>query len=235
VRAWITPARRRGAEILDDPATDARVVRRSLDDVARANALFGGRRAVCGELMRAFAAAGSAPLTLLDVGTGRGDVPEAARTLARACGVSLRTIALEASDALAAAARSQELPMVRGNALALPFRDRAVDIVVCSQLLHHFDEPGAFAVLRELDRVARRCVIVSDLRRSWLAAGGIWLASWPLFFHPVSRHVGVLSVLRGFTVPELHALVRQATGHAGATRARAGFRVATSWAPTEIR
>lgn len=43
---WLVPSRRRGREILDDPATDAMVVRRSLADVARANALFGGRRAV---------------------------------------------------------------------------------------------------------------------------------------------------------------------------------------------
>jgi SAM-dependent methyltransferase len=230
----VTPARRRGAEILDDPATDARVVRRSLADVARANALFGGRRAVCRELATALAASNGAPLTLLDVGTGLGDVPAAARALARARGVPLRTIALEASAALAGIAKSPELPMVRGTALALPFRDRSVDIVICSQLLHHFDDGGAAAVLRELDRVARRCVIVSDLRRSWLAAGGIWLASWPLFFHPVSRHDGVLSVLRGYTVPELRALVQQATGRTATTRTRAGFRIASAWSPTEV-
>ena len=231
---WLVPERRRGAEILDDPATDARVVRRSLADVARANALFGGRRAVCAELARAFAGSRGERLTLLDVGTGCGDVPAAARRLARRAGVLLRTIALEANATLASGARTPELPMVRGTALALPFRDRAVDIVICSQLLHHFDDDDAARVLREMDRVARRCVIVSDLRRSWIAAGGIWLASWPLRFHPVSRHDGVLSVLRGYTVPELGALVREATGRIPATRARAGFRIASAWTPTEV-
>ena len=42
----LTPSRRRGHEFLDDPAIDAALVVRSLTDVARANALFGGRRAV---------------------------------------------------------------------------------------------------------------------------------------------------------------------------------------------
>lgn len=230
---WLTPTRRRDAEILDDPATDADVVRRSLSDVARANALFGGRRAVCMELERVMAAAGGAALTMLDVGTGCGDVPAAARELARRTGVRLRTFALEMSATLARSASGPDLPMVRGTALALPFRDRAFDIVICSQLLHHFDDTHAAEVLREMDRVARRCVIVSDLRRSWLAAGGIWLASWPLRFHPVSRHDGVLSVLRGYTVPELRALVLDATGHEPTARARAGFRVATAWTPLE--
>ena len=54
-------------------------------------------------------------------------------------------------------------------------------------------------MLRELTAWRARRVIVSDLRRSWLAACGFWLVSWPLGFHPVTRHDGVVSVLRGFT------------------------------------
>jgi 2-polyprenyl-3-methyl-5-hydroxy-6-metoxy-1,4-benzoquinol methylase len=228
------PRRRRGLEILDDPATAPHVVRRSIADVARANALFGGRRAVCREVAQIFAGAAGTSLTLLDIGTGCGDVPAAVRALARTAGVGLRTFALEASHALAVSSRSPELPVVRGTALALPFRDRSVDIVICSQLLHHFEDGAASTLLREMDRVARKAVVVSDLRRSWLAAAGIWLASWPLRFHPVSRHDGVVSVLRGYTVPELSTLVERATGRHATTRTRAGFRIATAWSPTEV-
>lgn len=234
MRRMLVPRRRRGIEILDDPATEPHVVRRSLADVSRANALFGGRRAVCRELAVMFAGARGSSMTLLDVGTGFGDVPAAARALARDAGVRLRTIAIEASQVLAQTVGSPELPMVRGTALALPFRDRSIDIVICSQLLHHFEDGAASTVLRELDRVARRAVVVSDLRRSWVAAAGIWLASWPLRFHPVSRHDGVVSVLRGYTVPELRTLVERATGRRPTTRARVGFRIATAWSPTEV-
>lgn len=234
MRGLLVPKRRRGKEILDDPATEPHVVRRSLADVALANALFGGRRAVCRELARVFSRARGTSLTLLDVGTGQGDLPAAARALARNFDVALRTIALEASPVLAMSSRSPDLPMVRGTALALPFKDRSVDIVICSQLLHHFEDGAASMLLREMDRVARSAVVVSDLRRSWMAAAGIWLASWPLRFHPVSRHDGVVSVLRGYTVAELRALVECATGRRAATRARAGFRVATAWSPTEV-
>jgi len=48
--APFTPRRRHGVEILDDPAIDPDVRVRSLADVARANALFGGTRAVLAEL-----------------------------------------------------------------------------------------------------------------------------------------------------------------------------------------
>ena len=118
-----------------------------------------------------------------------------------------------------------------GDALRLPFATRSVDVVTCSQLLHHFTEADGARLLAELDRVARRRVIVSDLRRSYLAAGGFWLASWPLGFHKVTRHDGVVSVMRGFTAPELGALVEEAVGRAPRVARRLGWRVTASWVP----
>jgi hypothetical protein len=96
---------------------------------------------------------------------------------------------------------------------------------------HHFATEEAISALRELNRVARRRVIVSDLRRSWVAAGGLWLVSFPLGFHRVSRHDGVVSILRGFDVTELSALVTDAVGVTPVVRKRAGWRVTASWAP----
>jgi ubiquinone/menaquinone biosynthesis C-methylase UbiE len=122
--------------------------------------------------------------------------------------------------------------VMSADALQLPLGDRSVDIAMCSQVLHHFDRAGAMTVLRELHRVARLRVIVSDLHRSWFAAAGIWLASFPLFFHPVSRHDGVLSVLRGFTRRELDELVRSTVGQQAEVRYRLGFRVTASWTPS---
>ena len=90
-------------------------------------------------------------------------------------------------------------------------------------------------MLRELDRVARHRVIVSDLRRSWLAAAGIWLASFPLRFHPVSRHDGVVSVLRGFTRDELEQMVEGAVNRRAHVRYRPAFRATAAWTPTPSR
>jgi 2-polyprenyl-3-methyl-5-hydroxy-6-metoxy-1,4-benzoquinol methylase len=231
----LTPTRRRGVEYLDEPGVPAAVVRRSLRDVVLANRLFGGARAVLVELRPAIGRArdDGGALSLLDVGTGLGDIPARARAMAAASGVRLRTFGVDGSEPLAREARGEALPVVRADALRLPLRDRAVDIAMCSQLLHHFERPAALELLRELDRVARRRVIVSDIRRSWLAAGGIWLASWVLRFHPVSRHDGVVSVMRGFTGEELREMVRAAVGRSPAVRRRAGFRVSASWSPLE--
>ena len=226
----ITPPRRRGVEYLDVPGVDPRLVRRSLADVALANALFGGTRAVLRELDEVLPDLGPTA-TLLDVGSGVGDIAAQARQLAHERNVELVLVTIDMAETLAVASRARTGNGVRGNATALPFASRSVDVVMCSQTLHHFDDASAACVLRELDRVARVRVIISDLRRSWLAAAGLWMASFPLGFHPVSRHDGVLSIMRGYTRDELRRLVQASIGHVPNVKRQLGWRVTATWCP----
>ena len=226
----LTPARRRGIEILDDPAIDPALMKRSMRDVERANVLFGGRRAALIELEPSLRAIRGAA-TLLDVGIGRGDIAAAARKRAATLGFTLTTIGVDNSHPIVSDHREANQLVVRSDALELPFADASVDIVLASQLLHHFREPDAVAFVREMNRVARTRVVISDLRRSFIAAAGIWLGSFPLGFHPVSRHDGVVSVMRGFLSFELADIVDKATGKRPIVNQRLGFRLTTSWKP----
>ena len=225
-----TPPRADHPEILDDRTVDPAVVRRSMRDVALSNRLFGGTRAVLQELGAAIDAV-PASSSLLDVGTGVGDIPAAAASLARRRGTSVFTIGLDASPALARESRARVSAAVVADAGALPFRDCSVDVVTCSQLLHHFSAPSAAAIVREMNRVARSRVIVSDIRRSRLAVAGLWLASFALRFHPVSRHDGVASIRRGFSAAELRSLLLRALGRNVQVRQQPGFRVTAAWTP----
>ena len=224
------PARRRGHEILDDATVDAATRLRSIRDVARSNVLFGGRRAALAAVDGLLAPPG-ALLTLLDVGTGLGDIPAAISARARARGARVRTVGLDEARDLLATSRDQLSDVVCGDATALPFRDHSVDVVTCSQLLHHFADDDLAGVIRELDRVARRQVVIADLRRSRMAAAGFWLASFPLGFHQVTRHDGVVSVFRGFTAKELRDAISTATGVVPTVRHHLGFRLTASWTP----
>ena len=247
----LTPARRRGIEILDDPAQDPKLAVRSLRDVALANRLFGGRRAVVRELQglirsgiadrahadrarRQYTPTSQIAITLLDVGTGLGDIPKAAADEAESFGLQLITIGLEVSPAIAKAASTSCTHAIVGDAMRLPFADGSIDIVTCSQLLHHFDGAAADALLRECNRVARMGVVVGDLRRSWLAIAGLWSVSFLLRFHPVSRHDGVVSILRGYTTQELRRLVRRISGTRVIVRRRFAWRVTATWIPGKI-
>lgn len=229
--AVFVPRRRRGFEHLDDPRTDAGLRERSLRDVRRANTVLGGARAVLAELRRILPAAERDVVTLLDVGTGLADIPHRARRAAAARGITLAVFGADEAETLARVARGLLDGSACADARRLPFADASVDVVICSQVLHHFEDAEIPAVLRELSRVARRFVVVSDIRRSWLAAAGFWLATWPLGFHPVSRHDGVTSVLRGFTPRELARHVRDATGREAVVRRHPGFRLTATWSP----
>lgn len=225
-----TPPRTNADEILDDPGVAAELMTRSMRDVARANVLFGGRRAAMAELLPALAAV-SSRADLLDVGTGLGDIPAEAKRVARAMGLQVRTIGVDRSFPLVALQRGCADSLVQADAFALPFRDKSIDVVMVSQVLHHFPPASAVLLVQELDRVAKQRVVISDLRRSLIAAAGLWLGSFPLGFHPVSRHDGVVSVMRGFLPSELASIVEAATGKRPVIRRRLGFRLTTSWDP----
>lgn len=227
------PIRRRDREILDDAGVDAATRLRSLADVARSNRLFGGQRAAIAAVENTIES-DTRWLSLLDVGTGLADIPgEVARRAARR-GVRISAIGLDASADLLGEARRTLSHVVCGSARALPFRDGSIDIVLCSQLLHHFGDDDVVAVIAELDRVARTRVIIADLRRSWIAAAGFWLASFPLRFHRVTRHDGVVSVFRGFTAAELRRAVIGAVAQQPTVEHRIGFRLTASWSPRSV-
>ena len=98
-----------GAEVLDDPRADPAAVRRTLRDIVRLNRLFGGTGAVMWGLRSILERSGMGDggcgmrWSLLDVGTGAGDIPVAAARLARRYGIELVPIGLERIPAAARA------------------------------------------------------------------------------------------------------------------------------------
>ena len=230
-QSLLTPRRHRSFEHLDDPATPPALRDRSLRDIRRANTLLGGAHAVLAEFRRLLPSLGD-DVTLLDVGTGLADIPVRVRRLAEQRGIRLTTFGVDQAASLALTCAPVLNGSACGDARCLPFASGSVDVVICSQLLHHFEDDEIMLVLRELNRVARRAVIVSDLRRSWVAVAGFWLVTWLLGFHAVSRHDGAVSVLRGFTSRSLAGHVHLATGQVANLRHHLGYRLTASWTPS---
>jgi len=216
-----------GAELLDDPAADPRVVGESLRNIARANRWFGGWWAVRYGLER-LVPGDSAPITLLDLGTGLGDLPAAAQRWAADRGVRLRTVGLERHPAAAALAHAGGLPVVIACASRLPVRPKSVDIVLISQLAHHLARASAIDLFRAADGAARRGVIVADLRRGAFGRVLYRLGAALLGFDRVTVRDGVTSLRRGYTVGELRGLLAAAGVDAHVAR-RPGYRLVAVW------
>lgn len=153
--------------------------------------------------------------SVLDVGTGSADIPREIAAWGRGRGVAVRAIGLDLHPLHLRLARRETrgepaVALIRGNALRLPLRDGSVDVAMCSLFLHHFTEAEAVRLLREFRRVARRAVLVFDLRRSRLLWAGLKLLTAWKARSPITAYDGPVSALRAFTPIEVSALARQA-------------------------
>jgi len=202
-------------ELLDGPAPFAERAR-SLGDVARLNGAFGGRLVTVRHVRRLLARLPTdRTATVVDLGTGGGDIPRALVRWARRAGRSIRVFALDLSGPTLEVARGMvagypEIVLLRADALAPPFRANAVDVAISSLTLHHLEPGAATAYLAAMGEVARVGVVVNDLARSRLGWVAIWLVTRLTGCGRMSRHDGPLSVRRAYTAEEVRRLCARA-------------------------
>jgi hypothetical protein len=204
---WSLSRRSDQPELLDLGRVTGDELRANLADLARLNRLPGGAGASRAAIRALLGSKRTAEI--LDVGTGSADLPVAFAA------EGWTVMALEADPEVAARARERVadrelVRVVDGDARSLPFDTASVDVAHASLLLHHLDPPSALAALREMARVARIGVVVNDLRRGWLAMLATGVAVAALGTCRTTRHDGLLSVRRAYTVPELDGLLADA-------------------------
>ena len=195
-------------ELLDAEQLDRIDLRINLREMAMLNRLPGGVGASVRAVERLLGDQSEA--TVLDVGTGSGDFVRRLRRrrYAEVIAADLRPEVLEI--AARNLAGISNVSLLEADARAIPLGDDEVDVAHASLLLHHFDPDDAITALREMRRVARLGVVVNDLRRGILpfvmTAAAVLVLSRGVY----TRHDGVLSARRAYTVAELDTLATKA-------------------------
>jgi ubiquinone/menaquinone biosynthesis C-methylase UbiE len=194
---------------MDAPTAGAAELEASLAFIERVNCWLGYTRATIAHLDRLSRGwPAGRRLSILDVATGSGDVPRAVCAWADRRGIDVGVVGVDLHPVTLSIARQRtsdpRISLVRGDALALPFVDSSFDVVLCSMFLHHLDEGDVIAALREIDRVARRGVIVADLLRSRRAL--VWITLFTMFAGAMVKHDARASVRQAFTVEEFGRL-----------------------------
>lgn len=196
-------------ELLDDVALDPSDVAANLADLARLNRLPGGAAASIEAIDHLLDASPTRAPRILDAGTGAADLPVAFSRR------GWRTVAIDTNPevlrvARAAASSVSGIEVWEGDARRLSFGDASFDVTHCSLLVHHLDPRSVVGMLRELRRVARRGVVVNDLRRGPFAFVATALPALALSRSRVTRHDGVASARRAYTLAELDGLLTEA-------------------------
>jgi ubiquinone/menaquinone biosynthesis C-methylase UbiE len=200
-------------ELMDLPDQDESALRSDLQNLARLNRTFGGKKAV--ETVFRQLARQARKLLLIDLASGYGDHGRNLIQLARERQSEITVVAVDFQFQTLQIAREatppgQKMFFVQADARHLPFRNKSADLAFCSLALHHFAEHDALAVLREMARIGRLGTACVDLVRSRLAALGIWLLTTLIIRDPMVQHDARLSVRRAFTRQELKSLAARA-------------------------
>lgn len=202
-------------ELMDLPGKPRELLLGDLANLRALNRWLGCHRNVLGGLARLVREQKLRDFSLLDVGTGSGDVPGAIVRWARRKRLRARVTAIDREAVSVAEAAGQtrafsEISLLCGDGAAPPFAAASFDFVLASQMLHHFPDDEIVALLRVWARLARRAIIVSDLVRHQLAYHGIRVISRIFTRNPMTRRHAPLSVRRALTLPEWAALLRRA-------------------------
>jgi SAM-dependent methyltransferase len=202
-------------EMMDLPGQPEALLAGNLRDLRILNCYLGCRRNALRALARLVEEQELRRFSLLDIGTGSGDIPAAIARWARRRKLTARISCLErAAFTVAQAAHEtrafSEITVARGDALAPPFHPASFDFVLASQLLHHFSNGEIVTLLRSWAKLARKALIVSDLVRHPLAYHGIRLLTKAFTRNVMTRTDAPLSVDRALTIEEWRDVFHQA-------------------------
>jgi SAM-dependent methyltransferase len=182
-----------------DLGVEPEEARRSLADLRLVNRWLSNRGRFVGAVLPYLRA--SPRPRLLDVGCGSGDLPAVLRRALRgrlaAAVVDIKLLHLQAAPG--------DLLRVVADARALPFGPGTFDVVTASLFLHHFEDNELPALLGSLYALARRALVVNDLRRARVPYVFGKVVFPALFRSRISVDDGLVSIRRSFREPELRA------------------------------
>ncbi|OGR89801.1 MAG: hypothetical protein A2992_09740 [Elusimicrobia bacterium RIFCSPLOWO2_01_FULL_59_12] len=154
-------------------------------------------------------------IRFIDWGTGGADLPRALVRWGRKNGFKIEVVGVDGSGPIIEYARQacREYPEIRlvetdFDAFADPAEP--FDYAISSLCLHHLNDADNISLLERSDRLARRGLIMNDLKRSARAWLWIWLLTRLGGAHPIVKNDGPLSVRRAFLPEELQELANQA-------------------------
>lgn len=197
------------AEYFDSPDRSFEETAESYKELARINRLFHFAEPYQRFLPRILGEEKCQSLTLLDLGAGDGSLGNELSSWAAKRGWLWEITSLDSNPHALQLCKNKKT--VLGSALALPFENKSVDVVIANQMTHHLaNDEEIIEHFREAWRVARQAILLSDMQRNAFLYAIIWLVLHAGNFPNHFRDDGLLSVKRGFRVEDWRELAKRA-------------------------
>jgi 2-polyprenyl-3-methyl-5-hydroxy-6-metoxy-1,4-benzoquinol methylase len=199
-------------EMMDRPQPVSIELENDLKRIRQLNRWFGSYRLVRHFTQRWIKR--GAQMRIVDLATGSGDIPRLIVRYAREIDAKVEIDALDRQPATLEIARKlsaayPEISYKETN--ILDWRPgEAYDIVLCTLALHHFSDEDAVSVLQRCREASRDFVLVSDLRRGFLATVGVYFLTALIFCEPMTRYDARLSAERAFSFSEMRKVAERA-------------------------
>jgi len=208
-------------EQMDHPDCDPRLLNNTYRQFGIINRVLSGWRRLYNRELRNLNRQGQAPLTVLDVGCGGGDLVVMLARWAARDGMPMQITGIDPDSRAAGFARRR--PPVPGvefrqaHSADLVREGAAFDVVISNHMLHHLKPEELRQLLADSEILASRKALHNDLVRSPTAFALFSVAALP-FRRSFIRQDGLTSIRRSYRPAEL------------AAAAPPGWSVERSWA-----
>jgi 2-polyprenyl-3-methyl-5-hydroxy-6-metoxy-1,4-benzoquinol methylase len=196
-------------ETMDLPDCDPQALDNTYRQFEVVNRMLSGWRRLYVRELRPFLADSSGPGTLLDIGSGGGDLATLLAHWATRDHLDLHITGIDPDPRAAAfAERRAAVPGLnfrRAHSAELVSEGSQYDFVISNHVLHHLDAGQLQELFAHSQVLAGKAVFHNDLRRSPVAYALFSAAALP-FRHSFIRADGLTSIRRSYTRPELEAI-----------------------------
>ncbi|HWW38398.1 methyltransferase domain-containing protein [Pedobacter sp.] len=209
-----TSRRSEAIEIMDDFEMEGEILRDALDKIARINQLLGGNKVTLQGVKKLIRTHSKAPLRVLDVGCGNGDMLRKLADFAAKQGLTTDLLGIDANPYTVQHAKTlsknyKNIHYRTADIFEEMNKENTYDIILCTLTLHHFTDQEILFLLGAFSKLSRLGIVINDLHRSSAAYYLFKALCFVFGLNDMSREDGLISILKGFKKRDLQNFSKQ--------------------------